>query len=258
MPRSCMPHAGRRCGIRRRIASLLLSGLALGLAPAVTVIAQTAQAARAEQPAIGGPYAGHIADAAQRFRIPAHWIATVLRAESAGDPRAVSSAGAMGLMQVMPGTWAELRARHRLGEDPFDVRNNIMAGTAYLREMLDRYGNIRAMLAAYNAGPGRYDEHRATGRPLPAETRAYVAALVPILGGEALPKSAVTPPSVPADWREAPLFIGRSTAAPGARTLPPPNDAPADPARTSSGDDGTVSAEGTGLFVPLSGSGDQP
>ncbi len=56
-------------------------------------------------------------------------------------------------------------------------RDNILAGTAYLREMFDRYGNVAAMLAAYNAGPGRYDEHRATGRPLPAETRAYIAAL---------------------------------------------------------------------------------
>ncbi len=91
----------------------------------------------------------------------------------------------MGLMQVMPDTWAGLRVRHGLGRDPYDPRDNILAGTAYLREMFDRYGNVGAMLAAYNAGPGRYDEHRATGRPLPAETRAYVAALAPILGGAA-------------------------------------------------------------------------
>jgi hypothetical protein len=106
----------------------------------------------------------------------------VLRVESAGDVRAISSAGAMGLMQVMPDTWAGLRSRHGLGRDPYDPRDNILAGTAYLREMWDRYGNVAAMLAAYNAGPGRYDEHLATGRTLPAETRAYVATLAPVLG----------------------------------------------------------------------------
>src|SRR5690606_15647790 len=96
------------------------------------------------------------------------------------------------------------------GRDPYDVRDNILAGAAYLREMWDRYGNIAAMLAAYNAGPGRYDEYLATGRALPAETRAYVAALVPILGDATASEVAMpaTPPSP--DWREAPLFVMRS------------------------------------------------
>lgn len=88
-------------------------------------------------------------------------------------------------------------------------RDNIMAGTAYLREMFDRYGNVAAMLAAYNAGPGRYDEYRANGRTLPAETRAYVAALAPILGGPAASEPLVIAPPPPPDWREAPLFILR-------------------------------------------------
>ncbi|WP_262422600.1 lytic transglycosylase domain-containing protein [Brevundimonas denitrificans] len=133
----------------------------------------------------------------------------MLRAESAGDVRAISSAGAMGLMQVMPDTWAGLRVRHGLGRDPYDPRDNILVGTAYLREMFDRYGNVAAMLAAYNAGPGRYDEHRATGRPLPAETRAYVAALAPILGGAAPSDAPLQPPAPQPDWREAPLFVMR-------------------------------------------------
>ena len=111
-----------------------------------------------ERPAAAHPYAAHIAEASQRFGIPEHWIRAVLRAESAGDVRAVSSAGAMGLMQVMPDTWAGLRVRHGLGRDPYDSRDNILAGTAYLREMFDRYGNVGAMLAAYNAGPGRLRE----------------------------------------------------------------------------------------------------
>nr|EKV3097385.1 lytic transglycosylase domain-containing protein [Pseudomonas aeruginosa] len=142
-----------------------------------------AQSAPVTRPVAADPHADHILEASQRFGIPERWIRAVLRAESAGDARAISSAGAMGLMQVMPDTWAGLRVRYRLGRDPYQPRDNILAGTAYMRELWDRYGNVAAMLAAYNAGPGRYDEHRSTGRPLPAETRAYVAALAPILGG---------------------------------------------------------------------------
>ncbi|WP_257541764.1 MULTISPECIES: lytic transglycosylase domain-containing protein [unclassified Sphingobium] len=191
-----------------RYAGLLLAGvLTVGACP-VAVSAQAAPTARANPT---DPYAGFITEASQRFGIPEHWIRAVLRAESAGDVRAISSAGAMGLMQVMPGTWAGLRVRHRLGRDPYDPRDNIMAGAAYLREMWDRYGNVAAMLAAYNAGPGRYDEHRTTGRALPAETRAYVAALAPALGGSVASEPARPAPPPPPDWRAAPLFVARST-----------------------------------------------
>ena len=86
----------------------------------------------------------------------------------------------MGLMQIMPKTWTELRARHGLGADPYDPRDNILAGAAYIRELYDRYG-APGFLAAYNAGPGRYERHLATGRPLPAETQAYVATLAPMI-----------------------------------------------------------------------------
>lgn len=103
-----------------------------------------------------------------------------------------------------------MRVRHRLGSDPFDPRDNILAGAAYLREMYDRYGTIPAMLAAYNAGPDRYDEHLAAGRPLPAETRAYVALLAPALGATVPSPGAPAVPSPPPDWREAPLFVPRS------------------------------------------------
>ena len=90
--------------------------------------------------------------------------------------RAVSPAGALGLMQIMPDTWAELRARYRLGRDPFDPRDNIIAGTAYLREMWDRYGNVAAMLAAYNAGPGAVEQYK--GVPPYEETQHYVKAIL--------------------------------------------------------------------------------
>lgn len=124
--------------------------------------------------------AAHVREASQRFGLPERWILAVIRTESAGAVRAVSSAGAMGLMQLMPGTWARQRARYGLGGDPFDPRDNIIAGTAYLREMFDRYG-AGGFLAAYNAGPGRYEQWRDKGRPLPLETRRYVAAITALL-----------------------------------------------------------------------------
>ncbi|MBX9701926.1 MAG: lytic transglycosylase domain-containing protein [Acetobacteraceae bacterium] len=130
-------------------------------------------------------HAAEIAAASQRFGIPETWIRAVMSAESAGDRHAVSHRGAIGLMQVMPATWASLRAQHGLGADPFAPRDNILAGTAYLREMLDRFGSVPLMLAAYNAGPRRVESHLATGQPLPAETRAYVAAVAPLLTGDA-------------------------------------------------------------------------
>lgn len=189
---------------------LLSAGSALAVTPAADASAQLPVQPRSSA---SDPHAVHVAEAARRFGLPESWIRAVLRAESAGDARAVSSAGAIGLMQVMPHTFAALRIRYRLGRDPHVPRDNILAGTAYLREMYDRYGNIAAMLAAYNAGPGRYDEFRATGRPLPAETRGYVARLAPRLGGAPSPQRADRASAPPRDWWRAPLFAVRSSDA---------------------------------------------
>ncbi|HWJ87820.1 lytic transglycosylase domain-containing protein [Shinella daejeonensis] len=199
--------SGDRRATSWHYAVLLLAGALFVCAGSGVAVAQSAPVGR---PAAAHPYAAHIAEASQRFSIPEHWIVAVQHAESAGDVRAVSMAGAMGLMQVMPDTWAGLRIRYGLGRDPYDPRDNILAGTAYLREMFDRYGNVAAMLAAYNAGPGRYDDYLATGRTLPAETRAYVAALAPILGGAAATEPPSSAPPPPPDWREAPLFVMRA------------------------------------------------
>jgi len=117
-----------------------------------------------------------INEAADRFAIPCNWIWAVMQRESAGQTRALSPKGAMGLMQIMPQTWHVMRQQHRLGADPYDPRDNILAGAAYLREMHDRYG-VNGFLAAYNAGPGRFDDHLKTGRPLPEETINYVATI---------------------------------------------------------------------------------
>jgi soluble lytic murein transglycosylase-like protein len=127
----------------------------------------------------------HVDEASRRFGMPAHWIWAVIRLESAGQVRAVSRAGAMGLMQLMPRTWERQRARFGLGDDPFDPRDNILAGTSYLREMYDRYG-APGFLAAYNAGPGRYEAWRAGRRGLPRETQLYVAQLAPQLQSDRL------------------------------------------------------------------------
>jgi len=134
-------------------------------------------------------FQAHIKEASQRFAIPESWIRAVIIAESNGDPRAVSPRGAMGLMQLMPGTWEELRAQHGLGADAYDPHMNILAGTAYLRAMHDRFG-YPGLFAAYNAGSGRYAEHLRTGKPLPAETRAYVADIEKALAG--MPETVVT------------------------------------------------------------------
>ena len=126
------------------------------------------------------PYAAFATEASKRFSVPEHWIRALMHVESGAKQRARSSKGAMGLMQIMPKTWTELRARYGLGADPFDPRDNTLAGAAYIRELYDRYG-APGFLAAYNAGPGRYERHLATGRPLPDETQAYVATLAPMI-----------------------------------------------------------------------------
>ncbi|WP_309085556.1 lytic transglycosylase domain-containing protein [Chelativorans sp.] len=229
----------------RRTAILLLSGLLIPLAPAVSAAAQDTPVQRTSP---SDPYAGHIAEAARRFGIPEAWIRAVMRVESRGDVRAISHKGAIGLMQVMPATWADLRARHSLGGDPFDPRDNIMAGAAYLRAMHDQYGSP-GFLAAYNAGPGRYEEYRTTGRPLPAETRAYVAALAPIIGGVDLAAPVTVATADPLAWTRAPLFIVQVDSRPRADQPQPDGDPVAPSAPESVRDPTPPAPRSDGLFV---------
>jgi soluble lytic murein transglycosylase-like protein len=152
---------------------------------AIAFVLFAAAPVRADPVAQWQPY---IAEASARFGVPIAWIERVMRAESGGRAEyrgrpTTSRAGAMGLMQLMPGTWADMRARLRLGADPHDPRDNVLAGTLYLRLMYDRFG-YPGMFAAYNAGPARYARHLATGRPLPGETRAYLAAVAGSRGAE--------------------------------------------------------------------------
>jgi D-alanyl-D-alanine carboxypeptidase len=120
------------------------------------------------------PWGPYIHDASSRFGVPELWIREVMRQESGGDETAVSSAGAVGLMQLMPSTYETLREQYGLGDDPFEPHDNVLAGTAYIRQMYDRYGSP-GFLAAYNAGPQRVDDYLATGDPLPNETVGYLA-----------------------------------------------------------------------------------
>jgi soluble lytic murein transglycosylase-like protein len=168
-------------------------------------------------------WSSHIAEASARFSVPAEWIRRVMRAESGGRTTLrgrpiVSRAGAMGLMQVMPGTWAEMRTQLGLGFDPHDPRDNILAGTAYLRAMYDRFG-YPGLFGAYNAGPARYAEHLSDGRPLPGETRAYLDTVggirKPPVPNKTAPAKSVffalrpqaNPPSGRSDEASAKLFV---------------------------------------------------
>ncbi len=108
-----------------------------------------------------------IDEAAERHQVDSALISAVIHAESGGDPNAVSPAGAKGLMQLMDTTAADLGVR-----DSFDAKENIMSGAKYLRQLLDRFGDEKLAVAAYNAGPGAVERHG--GVPPFAETRAYV------------------------------------------------------------------------------------
>ena len=150
----------------------------------------------------------HVREASALFGLPEAWIHAVIRQESRGNPKAISRAGAMGLMQLMPRTWQRQRARFALGHDPFEPRDNVLAGTSYLREMYDSFG-MPGFLAAYNAGPGRYLQWRNNGRALPAETRSYVATIAAAMGrGVSTPLQPLSNRSV-SSWTNSALFPGQ-------------------------------------------------
>lgn len=183
---------------------------------AIMLTLSLATPAHAESVATWQPY---IREASLRFSIPSAWIERVMRAESGGQTRRNgrpirSSAGAIGLMQLMPATWGQMRARLGLGSDPDEPRDNILAGTFYLRLMYDRFG-YPGLFAAYNAGPGRYAEYLTGRRPLPGETIGYLASVAP---GRQVREAVVTA-SPPAE----PLFAirkGRSPEPPNGVSAP--------------------------------------
>jgi hypothetical protein len=201
------------------MAFLAAVSLALLLASGVTAHAQSPPSSvPASTPLATDMFGSFVSEAAHRFNIPAAWIRAVIHVESGDDPTALSPKGAMGLMQIMPGTYQDMRQRYGLGADPYQPRDNIVAGTAYLREMLDCYGRA-GFLAAYNAGPERYDEYLTTGQPLPPETVLYVARITSMLtdvqAGGTIMAAALS------DWTHAPLFAWHVSGGLNAQTLSP-------------------------------------
>jgi soluble lytic murein transglycosylase-like protein len=206
-----LPRSIARLRSRRAIARIIVAIAPIVCQIAVsTVFVPSAGAQIATRSESVNRFAEFIEEASARFALPARWIRAVMQVESSGDEHAISSRGAMGLMQLMPGTWVELSVRYGLGLDPFDVRDNILAGTAYLKEMHDRFGSA-GFLAAYHAGPARYERHLATGQPLPPATIAYIASVTPLLGNEQAERAVFRiKRAIP--WREAPLFVERTEA----------------------------------------------
>lgn len=213
-----------------------------------------------------------ISEASHRFNVPEPWIRAVMAQESGGRTHwsdgtpIVSHAGAMGLMQVMPGTWDELAERYGLGDDPNNPRDNIMAGTAYIREMYEMYGNP-GFLGAYNAGPGRYGQYVSQGRQLPTETVRYMEIIGPQIAGiypdgsgsplmdqyaEAQVRRAVTPATVrmdpiPDGSTGAPLVAGVTTMAP----IVNPEDQLAEYTTATGGSTATAAVPVTVLPAPV-------
>jgi len=195
-----------------------------------------------------------IAEAAIRSQMLESWIRAVMKAESGGRTLLngrpiISPAGAMGLMQLLPMTYQDMRAQHGFGPDPYEPRDNILAGAAYLRAMYDRFG-YPGLFAAYNAGPERYGAYLRTGQALPAETIQYLASLGPEVLKGVLSRPAIT---LPADGLPAPS----GTDTDPARSLFVVNFGPA---RPNSNPSNSVSPPQTGrsLFVPLSRNQPEP
>ncbi len=215
---------------------------------ALSISCDGAQAgvARASPVVVPNSYSNFIAEASQRFGIPASWLRAVMTVESAGNPKAVSPKGALGLMQLMPDTWSALRVQYHLGNDPFDPHDNILGGAAYLRELFDRFG-ASGFLAAYNAGPKRFEDYLTGLRPLQDETKKYISKLARLL-----PELPVNDVSVdahaPPDWRTASLFGSASYP----QSLSPEAAAERATDRNVAADRFALAPQSNGLFVPVS------
>jgi Transglycosylase SLT domain len=123
----------------------------------------------------------------------------------------------------MPATWGSLTARYALGADVHDPRANMIGGALYLREMVDRYG-LQGGLAAYNAGPGRYEAWRDGRRNLPRETVNYVAQIAPVSGGMTAPLRPLFAATIAPSWKQSSIFVSFTSATSTATDIPTTND----------------------------------
>jgi soluble lytic murein transglycosylase-like protein len=228
---------------------VLIAALSLALALSSGAMARAASppsGISSSAPVANDLFAGFVSEAARRFDIPATWIRAVIQVESDYDAGALSPKGAMGLMQIMPDTYQAMRLRYSLGADPYQPHDNIVAGTAYLREMLDCYG-MAGFLEAYNAGPERYDEHLASGQPLPPETVLYVARITPMLAGVQSGNTMIAPAL--SDWRHAPLFAGHVSSSRSAGTFASDVQSGGSSAASSSSSLAALTPQSNGMFV---------
>ena len=155
--------------MRALVAALALSVLCLSTEH--TVIAAPQEAVNKINKANQQRFSEEIAKAAKKYKVDSALIHAIISAESAFNPNAVSPAGAIGLMQVLPETAAEYGV-----SDLFDPITNINVGTRHLKRLLTKYKNISHALAAYNAGEGRVNRYR---RAVPyLETRKYVVRVI--------------------------------------------------------------------------------
>ncbi len=176
---------------RRQLGGLLIAAAALSTPQArnkpLQLVTRLMKSPAADKPsvevAIDGframrpedAYEHLIKEAAAKYNLDPNLIRAVMRTESAFNPHAVSRVGARGLMQLMPALVSDMGVT-----DPFDPRQNIMAGARYLRQLLDAHrGNIRLTLASYNAGPGNVKRYK--GIPPFKETRNYVRKITDLL-----------------------------------------------------------------------------
>ena len=201
-----------------------------------------------------------LAEAALRTGLPAVWLHDLMRAESNGNALAVSPKGAIGLMQLMPTTYAMLRIPLGLDADPFAPHDNIVAGAMYLRLLVDRYGWPGA-LAAYNAGPARLDAFLTRRRALPPQTIAYVWRLAPehawrfggsVAGRAPTPSEAAlnAPPDAPLARSPETMFVAVASTPSTAPTSA--EEAVANRRKTA------ASWRESSLFAPISGSQARP
>jgi soluble lytic murein transglycosylase-like protein len=213
---------------------------------------------RAEAPAERSsrvdPYAAFIAEAAQTVRHPRAWIRAVMRVESAGDVRAISSAGAMGLMQIMPATWADLRVRHRLGSESLRSARQHSGGRG-LSARDARSLWLAGFLAAYNAGP-RPLRRVSRGPPIACRNARLCRRARPCCRRRRTRRlRSWWRPPIRNAWTRAPLFVVQSTGRESAVLVQseraPGDSTTAAPAR----DQGPMASRADGLFVARSVSG---
>jgi hypothetical protein len=192
-------------------ACIVVRVLSFAIVPVNAAQADNASAGHPASVRPAGSFANLIEEASRRFAVPVHWIRAVMTLESAGDVRARSPKGAMGLMQIMPETWARSAHASSLRRRSLRSARQHPGGRGVPPRAAPPIWLTR-FPCAYNAGPGRY-EHYLAGRPLPAETRADVAALAPLFGGGEFAGPISVAVGHSRSWTEAPLFIGRPEGA---------------------------------------------